>query len=540
MRFPTWLSQAVFYNIYPQSFLDSNSDGIGDLAGIVSKLDYIATLGCNAIWLNPIYESPFGDAGYDVSDYYKVAERYGSNDDAKKLFAAAHERGMKVCLDLVAGHTSIAHRWFQESSKQEDNQYSNRYIWTDSMWEDVDVASSFIKGFAQRDGAYMANFFWFQPALNYGYANPDPHKPWQLPINHPDALAMRKELENIMRFWLDMGADGFRVDMASTLVKEGPDKKATISLWQDVRKMFEEEYPEAVLISEWSDPIKAIEAGFHIDFMLHFNVDPYLTLFRAEKWHNPHEEDRGPSWFDGHGEGDASRFFTTYMEHYRATKGKGYISLPTGSNDMARLASGRSLPELKVALGLLLSMPGIPFIYYGDEIGMVGGSPDLPSKEGGYNRTLARTPMRWDGSANRGFSTAEPKNLYLPLDDLGSDVSTQSSDPESLLSWIKALTTLRAKKKALGADGNMELLPGCGTGYPLGFLRSSTSLECSDSILVVLNPSPNPGWISLPQGIKVGPVLLHSGGIEIPGREGGNSLLCKGMSFAILSLEQKS
>jgi maltose alpha-D-glucosyltransferase/alpha-amylase len=182
---PKWLQTAVFYQVYPQSYFDSNGDGIGDLPGITAKLDYIQSVGCNAIWINPIYESPFGDAGYDVADFYKVAPRYGTNDDLKNLCAEAHKRGMHVCLDLVAGHTSIAHPWFQQSALDHPNAYSNWFIWTPAG-ENVPGSQPF-PGEHNRSDRYLPNFFPFQPALNYGFARPDPKESWQCPILHRGA-----------------------------------------------------------------------------------------------------------------------------------------------------------------------------------------------------------------------------------------------------------------------------------------------------------------------------------------------------------------
>src|SRR5690554_4154680 len=169
---PKWLDTAVFYEIYPQSFQDTNADGIGDIPGIIRRLDYIRELGCNALWLNPCFESPFNDAGYDVADYKKVAPRYGTNDDLVKLFTEAHKRSLRVILDLVPGHTSSAHPWFHESMKPEKNEFSHRYIWTDSIWKDVENVSSVsgsLRGISARDGSCALNFFTSQPALNYGF-----------------------------------------------------------------------------------------------------------------------------------------------------------------------------------------------------------------------------------------------------------------------------------------------------------------------------------------------------------------------------------
>ena len=246
-----WLETAIFYEIYPQSFMDSNNDGIGDFKGIISKLDYIINTGFNAIWLNPCFDSPFGDAGYDVRDYKKTAERYGTNDDLKQLFDECHKRGMHILLDLVPGHTSVQHEWFKESMKAEKNEFSDRYIWTDSIWEHPEGVSC-IRGISDRDGSCGVNFFSNQPALNYGYANPT--RPYQQKPTDPAPMATRAAIKDIMKFWLDMGCDGFRVDMAGSLVKCDPEYKETIKLWQDINGYLKSYYPEAVMVSEWGEP----------------------------------------------------------------------------------------------------------------------------------------------------------------------------------------------------------------------------------------------------------------------------------------------
>ena len=181
----SWLRDAVFYEIYPQSFMDSNGDGIGDLAGITEKLDYIRDLGCNALWINPCFDSPFKDAGYDVRDYKRVATRYGTNEDLYRLFEQAHMRGIHVLLDLVPGHTSEEHEWFLESGKAEPNAYSGRYIWTD-YWIAGIQGHPYIAGERERNGAYMLNFFKCQPALNYGFLHPK--EKWQKAMDDPDSL----------------------------------------------------------------------------------------------------------------------------------------------------------------------------------------------------------------------------------------------------------------------------------------------------------------------------------------------------------------
>ncbi len=220
-----WLKNAVFYEIYPQSFLDTNGDGIGDICGITQKLDYIKDLGFNAIWLNPCYLSPFADAGYDVADYKKVAPRYGTNQDLINLFAEAHKRGIHVILDLVPGHTSEQHEWFLQSKLPQKNKYSDRYIWSDCVWHRPE-GYSWVAGNADRDGCYMLNFFNSQPALNYGFKDIT-DATWQIPYTDERVQATFDDMLDVMRFWLDNGADGFRVDMADSLVKNDEDKSAT-------------------------------------------------------------------------------------------------------------------------------------------------------------------------------------------------------------------------------------------------------------------------------------------------------------------------
>ena len=291
---PQWLNQATFYEIYPQSFADSNADGIGDIPGIIEHLDYLLQLGCNAIWLNPLYESPFRDAGYDISDYTKVAARYGTNDDLASLFEAAHARGMHVLLDLVPGHTSNEHPWFHQSATDSANLYDDRYIWTDNWIEGGD-GLPFIGGTEARNGAYIVNFFAFQPALNYGFAHP--RKGWQAPALGDEALRTCDAMLDVMRFWLDMGADGFRVDMADSLVKGDDDGKPyTIRTWQYMFGQLRREYPEAAFVSEWGRPDEAFEAGFDMDFYLDWRWDGvangYNMLLRNTDTPMLHDGDR--------------------------------------------------------------------------------------------------------------------------------------------------------------------------------------------------------------------------------------------------------
>ena len=226
------LESEVLYQIYPQSFADSNGDGIGDLAGITSKLDYLADLGITMIWLNPIFDSPFKDAGYDVRDYYQIAPRYGTTEDLVTLVEQAHRHGIKVLLDLVPGHTSEEHAWFQQSAQPEPNEFSDRYIWTEHAF-DNGAGLPFIGGEYDRNGTYILNFFKSQPALNYGFHQLN--RPWQQSPDAPGPMATRQAMVEVMKHWLELGCDGFRVDMADSLVKfDTEDKQATIAVGQDM------------------------------------------------------------------------------------------------------------------------------------------------------------------------------------------------------------------------------------------------------------------------------------------------------------------
>ena len=476
-----WLKDAVFYQVYPQSFYDSDGDGIGDINGVTAKLDYIQKLGCNALWLNPCFDSPFKDGGYDVRDYRKVAPRYGTNEDLYRLFRTAHQKGMRVLLDLVPGHTSEEHPWFQESAKAERNDYSDRYIWTGCFFQGGS-GLPFISGERERDGAYIVNFFKCQPALNYGFLNR--WEPWQLPMDHPAAVATREAVKDIMRFWLSKGCDGFRVDMADSLVK-GDDgaKSGTCEVWRDIRGMLDREFPGTVLVAEWNNPTLSLRAGFDMDFYLDWQGNGYNSLVR-DKDHSYFKKDAG---------GDIRRFLDEYLPRYEQTRRDGYISFITGSHDTIRLRHSLDETELKLALAFLLTLPGAPFLYYGDEIGM--RYLPLPTKEGGYVRTGSRTPMQWSRGKNLGFSTCRKNRLYLPVDASpdAPTVEDQERDPASLLNTVRAVLALRHRERDLTADGDFQVV--CGEpGKPFVYRRGS--------LILAVNPSGGEARLSVNLNVR--------------------------------------
>ena len=521
---PEWLETAAFYEIYPQSFQDSNADGIGDIPGIIQRLDYIHNLGCTALWINPCFDSPFKDAGYDVRDYTMVAPRYGTNDDLVRLFDEAHRRGMHVLLDLVPGHTSEEHPWFKASAQPEerdrvigDDNVSERYIWTDT-WISNGDGLPFIGGEAERDGTYILNFFKCQPALNYGFAHP--RRAWQKPALGPEAIATCDALVDVMRFWLSRGADGFRVDMADSLVKQDDEGKPfTIRTWQYIFSKIRPEFPEAAFVSEWGRPYESLKAGFDMDFYLDWrwdgNPNGYNMLLRNTD--TPLSHDNDASYFNADSGTQVDAFLGQYVPQLRdAERYHGLFNLITCNHDTLRTAQRLTDCERKLAYATLLTLPGAPFIYYGDEIGM--RYLPMRSKEGGYNRTGSRTPMQWDDGANLGFSQAAAEALYLPVDPAedAPTVERAMANKDSLWHTIRSVLTLRADEPALHAYSGFDVLHGEGRAF--AFSRS----RGDERIVIAVNPGRGTEQVPVEglQGETLfaigGPTFNADGGIILP------------------------
>lgn len=470
-----WLENAIFYEIYPQSFMDSNGDGIGDINGIIEKLDYIKGLGCNAIWMNPCYDSPFKDAGYDVRDYKKVAERYGTEEDLCRLFEQVHERSMHILLDLVPGHTSEEHPWFIESSKKEKNAYSGRYIWTEQWFQRAE-GFPYIAGERERNGAYVLNFFKCQPALNYGFL--EPKESWQKPLQHPDCMATRAAITDIMCYWLEKGCDGFRVDMADSLVKNDDEvKSGTCQVWRDIISGVQAQYPDAAFVSEWNNPASAIGmAGFQMDFFLDWHGNGYNLLMRDYD-----DSGRDDSFFKRDSKRSILDFLDEYLPKYESVKDKGIYCLITGNHDMIRAAYNLEERELKLAYAFLFTMPGAPFLYYGDEIGM--HYQELPSKEGGYTRTGSRTPMQWNNDLNCGFSTAKGEMLYLPVEqgETVPNVAEQEKREDSLLHTVREILAIRRNDTDFEDHANLQIVYADRDRRSFAYQRGNTLMLCNPS-----------------------------------------------------------
>ena len=498
---PAWLADAVLYQIYPQSYADSDGDGVGDLPGVVARLDHLQWLGVTVIWLSPLFVSPFRDAGYDVSDYLRVAPRYGTNEDVDALVEAARERGIRVMLDLVPGHTSSEHPWFQASA---NDPADDRYIWAAT---ETAPGSGWVASPGERPGYYLPNFYPVQPALNFGYGRMDPAEPWREPVDAPGPRANREALREIMAYWFDRGVAGFRVDMASSLVKDDPGHVATAALWQEMRTWLDTAYPDRALLSEWGDPKVAVPAGIHADFFLHFVGRTLRSLWGNSQGSHAESWDTEPCYFAPEGDGSMREFLEAWGEAEAAIGGRGHVALPTANHDFSRLACGTRTREMVApAFAFLLSWPSLPVIYFGDEIGM-RFIPGLPDKEGSQlgteQRQGSRTPMQWDDSPNAGFSTAPATQLYLPIDpnEDRPTVAEQRADPDSLLHQVRTLIQLRKDHPSLGTDATVSVLT---DGYPFVYTRGGTHL-------IIVNPSARPAEYATSPDLKVGPALVAHG-----------------------------
>ena len=490
---PAWVHNAVVYQIYPQTFYDSNGDGVGDLEGIIQKLDYVKSLGVDAIWINPFFDSPFNDAGYDIRDYYKIAPRYGTNDDARRLFAEAHKRGLKVLFDYVISYTSIDNPWFVAACEQAPGRFSNWYVWTDNVWK-PEWGEGWVHGYGRRNGNFLSNFFWSEPALNYGFGNPDSE----------EALAARRESSRRARVAhgdeegdavLDGSWRGRFPRRHGQFPGQGPGaRQATKDYWHEVRQILRTDYPQAFAIAEWSEPKDALDDAFHACF-IHW-MDSFNDLYQKESWRIQNGMSDGHSFFDREGTGDVTRFLRDYLPSYQATRAMGYVTLPLGNHDIARINNKRTTDEIEMIMAFGLTMPGVPFIYYGNEIGM-RQLDGLPQVEGAYKpRAGARSPMQWTGGRNLGFSTAEPSRLYLPVDPAADapNVAAQEGDAGSLLNRVRRLIALKHAEPALAAYAEFVPLYARPDACPFVYARASGG----HVVLAVFNPAARPASAEFP------------------------------------------
>ncbi|QDV26435.1 alpha-amylase family glycosyl hydrolase [Aureliella helgolandensis] len=450
-RQAAWWKTGVIYQIYPRSFQDSDMDGVGDLAGIESRLDYLAGLGIDAIWLSPIYPSPMADFGYDIADYCDIAPMFGTLNDFDRLLAAVHARGLKLLLDFVPNHSSDQHPWFIESRASRDNSKRDWYIWRDpapgggppNNWIS-DFGGSAWEWDALTGQYYLHAFLKEQPDLNW---------------RHPE---LRNAMMAALRFWFDRGVDGFRIDVLWHIIKDvslrdnprneewTPDRTQRDQLLQ----LHSTDQPEA---HEIAAQFRAL-ADSYGDRVLIGEI--CLPNDRLARWYGTveHPQVHLPVNFNLIESAWTAGSLKQLIADYEASLPTfGWPNWVLGSHDAPRIAARVGEPQARVAAMLLLTLRGTPTLYQGDEIGIgevsiprdrVRDPQDLLQPGLGIGRDRSRTPMPWDDSANAGFSLADP---WLPLNDdwRERNVAAQARDPNSLLSLYRSLLSLRRTHAAL-------------------------------------------------------------------------------------------
>ncbi|MFP3966163.1 maltose alpha-D-glucosyltransferase [Actinomadura fulvescens] len=468
-RDPHWYKTAVFYEVAVRSFQDSDGNGVGDLRGLIQRLDYLEWLGVDCLWLLPLYQSPLRDGGYDISDFTKILPEFGELGDFVELIDQAHARGIRVIADLVMNHTSDQHPWFQASRSDPDGPFGDFYVWSDNdeAYSDariifVDTETSNWSYDPVRGQNYWHRFFSHQPDLNY------------------DNPAVQDAMLEVLRFWLDLGIDGFRLDAVPYLYeREGTNCEnlpETHAYLKRVRAEVDRLYPDRVLLAEANQwPEDVVEyfgdpgvGGDECHMAFHFPVMPRIFMAVRREQRYPISEIMASTpkipencqwgiFLRNHDEltlemvTDEERDYM-YAEYARDPRMKANIGIrrrlaPLLDNDR---------DQLELFTALLLSLPGSPVMYYGDEIGM-GDNIWLG------DRDAVRTPMQWEPDRNAGFSKCDPARLYLPviMDPIygyqAVNVEAQRNNPGSLLHWTRKMIEIRQRHPVFGVGSYVEL-----------------------------------------------------------------------------------
>ena len=512
-----WYKDAVIYQVHVRSFLDSSGDGNGDFRGLAQKLDYLQDLGINTLWLMPFFPSPLRDDGYDISDYRTVNPLYGTLDDFKNFLEVAHKRGIRVIIEMVLNHTSDQHPWFQESRSSRSNPRRDWYVWSDTDTKYKGTRIIFLD-------TELSNWAWDPVSKQYYWHRFFSHQP-DLNWDNP---AVREEMWDVMKFWLNMGVDAFRLDAVPYLVeREGTNCEnlpETHSVIKDLRAQLDREYPGRMLLAEanqWPSDLRAyFSSGDEFHMAFHFPLMP--RMFMGVKL-----EDRKPiteilkqtpeipencQWclFLRNHDELTLEMVTDLERDYMYDEYAKEKAMRLNLGIRRRLAPLLDNDRRRIELmnGMLMSMPGTPIIYYGDEIGM-GDNINLGDRNG------VRTPMQWDGGWNGGFSTADPEALYSPLmlnpvyGFQAVNVQSQKRFDHSLLAWMKRLIKIR-KSTAVFGRGSIQFL------YPanhrvLAYVRKLGN----ETILVVNNLSSSAQAVELDLKAYKGNILVEMFGRNV-------------------------
>jgi maltose alpha-D-glucosyltransferase/alpha-amylase len=521
-----WYKRAVFYEVLVRAFHDHDGNGTGDLLGLTKKLDYLQWLGVDCLWLPPFYASPLRDGGYDISDFRAVLPEFGTVDDFVVLLDEAHKRGIRVITDLVMNHTSDQHPWFQESRRDPDGPYGNYYVWRDTDTGYADARIIFVDTEASnwthdpvRGQFYWHRFFSHQPDLNY------------------DNPAVGDAMIDVLRFWLDLGIDGFRLDAVPYLFEEEgtncENLPRTHEFLKRCRKVVDDEYPDRVLLAEANQwPADVVEyfgdptvGGDEAHMAFHFPLMPRIFMAVRRESRFPISEilaqtppiPSNAQWgifLRNHDEltlemvTDEERDYM-YSEYVKDPRMRANIGIrrrlaPLLDNDRN---------QLELFTALLLSLPGSPVLYYGDEIGM-GDNIWLGDRDG------VRTPMQWTPDRNAGFSCCDPGRIYLPvlMDPVygyqALNVEAQQASSQSLLNWTRRMIQVRRQHPAFGLGDFTEL--GSSNPSVLAYLRTYTD-DGRDVVICVNNMSrfPQPVELDLSEHQGGVPVEL-TGGVRFP------------------------
>jgi maltose alpha-D-glucosyltransferase / alpha-amylase len=512
-----WYKDAIIYQVHVRTFYDSNADGKGDFRGLAQKLDYLQQLGINALWLMPFFPSPLRDDGYDIADYRSVHPSYGTLDDFKVFLEAAHLRGIRVIIEMVLNHTSDQHPWFQESRSSTNNPKRDWYVWSDTDTRYRGTRIIFVD-------TELSNWAWDPVSKSYYWHRFFSHQP---DLNY-DNPVVRDEMWNVMKFWLEMGVDGFRLDAVPYLIeREGTNCEnlpETHEIIKELRARVDREFPGRMLLAEanqWPADLRPYFGnGDEFNMAFHFPLMPRMFMGLKLEDRKPITEilQQTPSIPDicqwclflrNHDEltlemvTDVERDYM-YDEYARDKSMRINLGIrrrlaPLLDNDRRRI---------ELMNGMLMSLPGTPIIYYGDEIGM-GDNVNLGDRNG------VRTPMQWDGGWNGGFSAADPEALYSPLmlnpvyGFQAVNVQSQKRFEHSLLSWMKRIIQVRRSLPAFGR-GSIEFL------YPanhrvLAYVRQWGK----ETILVVNNLSSSAQAVELDLRPYKGNILIEMFGRNI-------------------------
>lgn len=512
----TWRESNAIYQIYPRSFQDSNGDGVGDLNGITSRLDYLSTtLGVDAIWISPFFSSPQQDFGYDVSDYCDVDPSQGTLKDFKRLLDEAHRRDLKVMIDFVPNHTSDQHAWFQEARSSRDNPKRDYYVWRDQPNNWISLAGGSAWTYDETSSQYyLHSFMSSQPDLNW------------------DNPAVRDEMKNVLRFWLDMGVDGFRVDAVWPLSKDPDfvdDPVIDDSLSDDnFGKYIHSKCRNGPHLHKYLTEMSDVVAEYDDRFMVfEYYPEHYLgdNMRQIHDIHAINPAVSSPFFFDGiHAPWHAEKFGKLLSDYIYGLSDTARPVICFSNHDQSRMVSRFGRSQAKVLAMMQMTLPGTPCMYYGEELGMrdVDTSAEATRDKFEANSDMGgrdpyRTPMQWDGGRGAGFSTSRPW-LPLPADYAADNVAAEIADKSSFLNYYRKLIGLRRGNSAL-ISGGFRLVD-VKNGYVLAYERSSDQ----ESYLVLLNFADSDQIVSVDQSARLVMSISedddHQGVISISGYGG--------------------